>query len=388
MNEGQNNPKNPLADRLAEGLQSHLTREGMELVDFVAVPTGADKMVRYRTIQEVLTEFENGESADSRTYVLHIRKQRADAAAAEAAAREDAIYLPNGKLNSDFLANNAKILFQAGDYAAARQIYLALTKSGERTAEGLLGLARCFEAEGKTDKALRAYDDSILYSPSIDAYRRYASLLIRTSRDQQAAEVLERAMQMKDLSDKHRYDLHQAAGNAWLRSQAPAKAERHYRKALEYHPHSDAVATNLGTLCLGQKRYDEAKIAFEESLRVNPQNDRAWFGMGSIHLALGEKKAAHDAFASSLRIKIQQPQAIFHLVKTAYEIREYPAARDLLRTYVEMSPFNANLLYSLAGLEYHLGDRLAAARTARTILQIQPSHAEAANLLGLIEKKL
>lgn len=382
------NPKNPLASRIAQELQTSLTREGMELVDLVAVPTGADRMVRFRTIQEVLTEFENGETADTKTYVLHIRKQRAEAAAAEAAASADAVYLANGKLNGEFLAGNANILFQAGDYAAARQIYLALTKSGERTAEGLLGLARCFEAENKIEKALRAYDDSILYSPSIDAYRRYASLLIRTNRDQQAAEVLERAILMKELSEKHRYDLHQAAGNAWLRAQVPNKAERHYRQALDYHPHSDAVATNLGTLCLQQGRFDEARIAFEESLRINPKNDRAWYGLGSIHLSAGEKKAAHDAFAESLRVKIQQPQAIFHLVKCAYEIKEYGTARDLLRSYVEMSPFNANLLYSLAGLEYHLGDRLAAARTARTIIQIQPNHVEAANLLGLIEKRL
>jgi Tfp pilus assembly protein PilF len=382
------NPKNPLSDRIAQGLKSQLTQEGMELVDLVAVPTGADRMVRFRTIQEVLSEFESGETADTKTYVLHIRKQREAAAAAEETAQADSIYLTNGKLNGEFLANNANILFHAGDYPAARQIYIALTKSGERTAEALLGLARCFEAEGNVEKSLKAYDDSILYAPSIDAYRRYASLLIRTQRDQQAAEVLERAILMKELSDKHRYDLHKASGNAWLRAQVPIKAERHYRKALDYHPHSDAVATNLGTLCLQQRRYDEAKNAFEESLRVNPKNERAWFGMGSIFLAAGEKKLAHDAFAESLRLKIQQPQAIFHLVKCAYEIKEYAPARDLLRTYVEMSPFNANLLYSLAGLEYHLGDHLASTRTARTILQIQPGHAEAANLITLIERTI
>lgn len=381
------NPKNPLFDRIANGIRTELDGEGHELVNLVAIPSGADRMVRYRTIQEVLAEFESSESVDTNTYVLHIRKQRAEAAEASATAQTEAIYLPSGKLNGELLVQNAKILFHAGDYAAARQIYLALTKSGERTAEGLLGLARCFEAEGNLEKALKAYDDSILYSPSIETYRGYGSLLIRTKRDQQAAEVLERALGMKDLSDKHRYDLHTAAGNAWLRAQVPAKAERHYRQALEYNPHSDAVATNLGTLCLQQKRYDEAETAFTESLRVNPRNDRAWFGVGSIHLATGAKKAAHDAFAESLRLKIQQPQAIFHLVKCAYEIKEYATARDLLRTYVEMAPFNANLLYSLAGLEYHLGDRLAAVRTARTILQIQPSHAEAANLIALVEKR-
>jgi Tfp pilus assembly protein PilF len=342
-------------------------------------------MVRFRTIQEVLAEFENTNAADeSQTYVLHIRKRRQQAVAAARDAQNDAIYLANGKLNVAFLADNAKILFHAGDYPAARQIYQVLAKSGERTAEALLGVARCFEAEGKTDSALKAYDDSILYAPSIDSYRRYAALLLRMKKDQQGAEVLERALMLKDLSEKMRYDLHQAAGNSWLRCGNDAKAEKHYRKSLAANPHSDAVAVNVGALCLRQKRYDEAKNAYEEAIRVNPQNDKAWFGIGSIAIAEGQKKAAHDAFAETLRLRIQQPQAIFHLVKCAYEIREYATARDLLRNYVEGSPVNANLLYSLAGLEYHLGDRKMATRTARTILQIQPDHAEAKNLLKLI----
>lgn len=376
-------------NKITEDLQISLEREGMELVDFIAVPSAADRMVRFRTIQEVLAEFDNQEDREGQTYVLHIRKSRAQAA--EAAANQepstvgDAIYLANGKLNTEFLADNAKLLFQVGDYSSARTIYATLAKSRERTAEGLLGLARCLEAEGRTEDAMKAYDDTVLYYPSIESYRRYAALLIRSRKDQQAAEIIERALLLKDLSEKARYELHQASGNAWLRASVPAKAERHYRKALEHNPHSDAVASNLGNLCLQQKRFDEAKVAFQEAVRVNPKNERAWYGLGSIHLTSGYKSEALAAFATSLEIKIQQPQAIYHLVKCAYETKDFTRARTLLRSYVDVSPFNPHLLYSLAGLEYHLGERTAASRTARTILQIQPGHIEAQNLLKLIE---
>lgn len=376
-------------DGVTEDLQVRLGREGLELVNFVAVPSASDRMVRFRTIQEVLAEFDDKDGIEGQTYVLHIRKNKAQAVEVAdsqgPATVADAIYLPNGKLNSDFLADNAKILFYAGDYAGARMIYSTLAKSGERTAEGLMGFARCLEAEGRTEDALKAYDDSVLYYPSIDSYRRYAALLIREQKDQQAAEIIERALLLKDINEKARYELHQAAGNAWLRSNLPAKAERHYRRALERNPHSDAVAANLGNLCLQQQRYDEAEVAFEEAIRVNPKNERAWFGLGNIHLALGNKKEALDAFATSLEVKIQQPQAIFHLVKCAYETKDFGRAKVLLKRYVDVSPFNPHLLYSLAGLEFHLGERTAAARTARMILQIQPGHVEAAALLKLIE---
>lgn len=376
-------------DGVTGDLQVRLEREGLELVNFVAVPSASDRMVRFRTIQEVLAEFDDKDGNEGQTYVLHIRKNRAEAAVAaetqDSTSVGDAIYLANGKLNSEYLADNAKILFYAGDYSAARMIYATLAKSGERTAEALIGLAQCLEAEGRTEEALKAYDDSVLYYPSIESYRKYAALLIRQQKDQQAAEIIERALLLKELSEKARYELHQAAGNAWLRANLPAKAERHYRRALERNPHSDAVAANLGNLCLQQQRYDEAKIAFDEAIRVNPKNERAWFGSGSIHLALGNKSEALEAFAHSLEVKIQQPQAIFHLVKCAYETKNFARAKDLLKCYVDVSPFNPHLLYSLAGLEFHLGERTAAARTARMILQIQPAHVEAAALLKLIE---
>ncbi len=266
--ESQSAPNDFVAALVADELLPRLNRQGLDL-DWVAVPQGSDRMIRFRTIQEVLVDFESENDEDeARTYILQVRKQRA-AAAENVALPADGIYLPNGKLNVEFLVTNARLLFQAGEYTEARKIYGALTKSGERTAEGLLGVARCLEAEGRLEEALRTYDDSILYAPSIESYRRYASLLIRTQKDQQAAEILERALLLKDLTPKHRYDLHQATGNAWLRARVVGKAERHYRKALELNSLSDAVAANLGMLCLQEKRIDEAKLAFTEALRVS-----------------------------------------------------------------------------------------------------------------------
>ncbi len=376
-----------MSAKFTEQLKHTLSQEGMELVNVVTVPEASDQMVRFRTIQEALNEFENHDENEGQTYVLRIRKSRSQSqphSTDAAVGVSDGIYLSNGKLNANYLSENANLLFNAGDYAPALMIYKTLAKSGDRTSDALLGIARCLEAEGRTEEALKAYDDSVLYYPSIESYKKYASLLIRSQKDQQAAEVIERALLLKDLSDKARHELHQAAGNAWLRANISAKAERHYRYALEKNSLSDAVAANLGNLCLGQKRYDEAKIAFEEAIRVNPENDRAWYGLGSIALAMGKKDEALSTFSKSLEIKIQQPKAIFHVVKCAYETKNFRVAKDLLKNYIDVSPFNADLLYSLAGLEYHLGERTAAARTARSILQINPGHVEAENLINLI----
>jgi hypothetical protein len=57
------------------------------------------------------------------------------------------IYLPNGKFNVPYLLKNADILFEAGEYAAARKIYRAILQSGECTAYVMGRIEKCFEME-------------------------------------------------------------------------------------------------------------------------------------------------------------------------------------------------------------------------------------------------
>lgn len=379
--------------KLQKSLGSELSQQGLELVDLVAVPKHGDRMVRFRTVQEVLNDFDAlSEDETTQTYIVHVRKREAETSTTpkvpdtRTAASADGIYLSNGKLNAAYLIDNAKLLFSAGEYASARQIYETLKKSGEQTASALFGIARCFEAEGRIEEAMRNYDESILYSPTLESYQRFAALLIKTKKDQQASEVLERALNLKEISAKTRFELHKAVGNCSMRSGLNAKAERHYRAALELQPESDVIAANLGLLSIQIGKIAQAEVAFAEAIRANPRNDLALNGLATLRLSQGRIQEAHDAFAAALRVKMNNPKAIFHLVKCAYQIKRFDTACELLSEYIEMAPFNANLLYSLAGLQYHLGRKDEARRTVSQILSIQPAHAEAKNLASLIDQ--
>ncbi len=80
---------------ITDDLQVRLERDGLELVDFIAVPSASDRMVRFKTIQEVLAEFDGADKNDGQTYVLHIRKNRAQAAEAAASARSTSNATPH-----------------------------------------------------------------------------------------------------------------------------------------------------------------------------------------------------------------------------------------------------------------------------------------------------
>jgi tetratricopeptide (TPR) repeat protein len=281
---------------------------------------------------------------------------------------------------------NADLLMSAGDTALAKNIYKSVLTSGEKTPQALFGLGLCLESEGKLPEAKRHYEESIAYQPALESYRRLGLLLVRMNKDQEAAEVLARALNLKDLSPEARYELHKASGNAFTRSKRVPEAEKHFLKALELKPGADEIRTSLGALCLQQGKTSEARRHFQDAFASNPRSASALMGLGSCFLADGEKRQAHDCFAKSLEIDLNNATAVFHLVKCAYEIKSYATAARVLEEYVQVAPVNSNLLYSLAGLQFHLGRLNDAKATAKKILELQPSHAGASELVDAIER--
>ena len=138
---------------------------------------------------------------------------------------------------------------------------------------------RCLESESLFSEALAHYEESIAYQPTIEAYQRSAALLIRQKKDQQAAELMERALSLKELSPRLRLEIHKACGNCWLRSERPNEAEAHYLKALELDPRSDAVLSNLGSLCLQKGDLGRARKYFQDALALQPRSDKALAGL-------------------------------------------------------------------------------------------------------------
>jgi tetratricopeptide (TPR) repeat protein len=394
-----------------------------EIVHSVQVPVIGDRQVRLRTLEEAMEDLMTARNAVSsetaalegiQGYFIQVRPKSQPAAQGVAAtiatskatetpaqttqgkapaardistelkASMDGIYLADGTLNLNQLFRSAEILFDSGEYALARKIYKAIMKTGERPWLATREMGRCFEAEGKLEEARALYEESIAYQPLAVTFKNLTSLLIRLKKDQEAAETLDRALLLKDLSDEDRFDFHQAAGNCWARVETFGEAERHYLRALALRPSADEIRCSLGAIHLQRGHGEEAERHFQDALNANPKNHAALSGLGSCALIDGNKTAAHAYFARALKIEIRNPTAIFHLVKCAYEIKTYNIAAQILEEYVQLAPVNAHLLYSLAGLQYHLGRLDDAITTCQKISQIMPQHRGASELLNRI----
>ena len=332
------------------------------------------------------------------TYLVKV-KSRPRVAAAPASEenlakepKEEKIYSPDGKLNLTFLQKNAEVLFRYGDFAHARKIFETMLKSGERSGTCHFWLGRCHEEEGRISEAKRHYEDSIAFQPAIESYRRLSALLVKDGKDQEAAELIERALTMRNLERGLRAELHQIAGNCWNRIKKYPHAERNYTRALEVGAQNLDQRTRvdlhsqLGQLHAAQERDQDAVRCFQEVLAIQPRHAEAYFGLAQCHLRLNDRRAAHDALVKSLDCNLNQPNALFHLVKLAYELKTYASAARIVADYVQVAPVNANLLYSLGGLQFHLGRIDEAKGTINQILSLQPEHSGARDLMDVISR--
>lgn len=375
---------------LQETIARQLGAQGLDF-DLIPIPAKGDREIRLRSIEEILDELDSTDGAHGVGYLIQV-KPRTQAPHPQAgvvtAAPEPntSIYLPDGRLNAPFLMRNAELLYTAGDYALARNIFETIRKSGLKTSQSLLWIGRCFEAEKKFDDARKNYEGSITYDPSLDSMQALGSVLVRMGKDQEAAEVLERALGLREISPKTRLEIHKAAGNCWLRSKFNDRAESNYLKALELDPSADEIHANLGALYLQDSKYGEAARYFQAAIGANSKNAKALAGLGSCALALGQKREAHDLFAKSLDIELTNPNALFQLVKCAYEIKSFATAARICEAYTEVAPVSVHLLYSLSGLQYHLGRMAEAMASVRRILMLQPNHAGARELEQLIQR--
>jgi len=367
-------------------LERTLLQEGFDLTDLVPVPLQGDRIMRIRTLEEAFDGFLNEpHSGEDISYIVKIRPRKinlSDTAQPPISSVEgsDKVYRPDGSLNVAYLEHSAELLLCSGEYTLARNIYQTIYQSGQRAAQSLAGMGLCYEREGRSDLAIEKYEASITYHPSIDIFYRLIGLLIAAKKDRSAAEVIARALSVKDVSDEIRFELYKAAGNCWLRSDREDEAEHSYRRALEIRPSADEVRANLGWLYIKKEQWNAAKRCFQDALASRSQNDSARTGLAKCFEMEGLSREAYEEYARSLEVNLAQPQALYRVIALSFELKQYGPAERVLSSYCDTQPLNTHILYSLAAMQFHLGKIQAARQTVQKILDVKPGHSGAKEL--------
>jgi len=372
-------------------LEKKVTEEGYDLIGVQSVPKTNDRLLKLRTVEEFLSEFDQDKEDGTISFIVGIRpktKTKGSEVIIEQISNADeengqSAYLENGKLNEVFLLKNAEILIQAGEYHLAKNIYKKFIQANQSLHLAYQGIGVCEELEGHLELAIKNYEESIAYHPSLPVLKFLIKALITQNRAKYAIEIIERALLFRGIDSETQFELLKVAGNITFDQSEYERANEFYTKALSLKPTADEIKSNQAAVFLKQGKLQESKRSYEDALSSNPKNLLALLGIAEVHFNLGNRKEALFYYSEALNIDIKNQKAIFYLVKLSYELKLYEMAEKYLKKYIEFCPISASILYSLAGVQFHLKKYVESKNTCEKIIQIRSDH-EGAH--GLIKK--
>jgi tetratricopeptide (TPR) repeat protein len=157
-----------------------------------------------------------------------------------------------------------------------------------------------FHRSGNLAAAQTAYVQALAVDPdNVDALHLFGALLSDQG-DPKGLDLMARAVALRpDLAAAH-----QNLGNAYIRFERLADAERHFRRAAALQPNDADASNNLGGALLRREQYTEAEACVARALQLQPDLTNALRNMGALAEITGKSELALSYYD---RILARQP---------------------------------------------------------------------------------
>ena len=206
----------------------------------------------------------------------------------------------------------AKILLALGDSKAAKNTILNLMEKYPETYKGHILLAKIYEKEGGTRKAIDEYVKAIdANKRDYDSYYRIAELLKELERKDEAITMLENLIENKP----DYYDASILLGELLCEQERFKEAVTVYQDALKYKPADFELYYSLGIAYTRLNDFSNAKESYEKAAEINHRLYSAKYNLGQIALIEKDLEAAEKFFAECLMSEELEAQAYYQLAK-------------------------------------------------------------------------
>ena len=226
--------------------------------------------------------------------------------------------------------------------------------------DALLTQADVHAAMGQQAEAEEVYKKAVALGPQRwGSYYELGAFYYRQRRYADAATQFDRVLAITPDNAM----VHATLGGVLQVLEKDADAEHHLKRSIELQP-SYAAYTNLGALCLRQKRWSEAAAATRSALEISATDWNAWGNLGLAYEWLGRKAEAEEAYRQELaqlenlskisgdRVEVQAELGILY---SKWGSREKSV--PLLNASLARAPDDPSVLAAAAEAYENLGDR-------------------------------
>lgn len=311
-----------------------------------------------------------------------------------------------------------------GNLVAAETHFLRAARVNPRLLGAQMNLAYLYVLKGAPERSIAALQRVLaLDAEHREAFEKLPRLLLSVGRVDDALRLLEAANRAR-LTPA----LLVTRGDAYLKKEALAQAEKSYQQVLDGKPEKGAASDVLGALyglaqvahrqgdgeaatdyllragqlvgdapeplygfavvALKIAKYEEALAALTRAIRLRPDEATYHLALGALWLKKPELFAAEQAFREALKLEPQSAQGQMYLGYALLKQKRYGEARALLESAAKRNAGIPEPLYYLGLLAQEENDEARAVRLLAGVAQRFPAYANARIALGTSFLKL
>jgi tetratricopeptide (TPR) repeat protein len=129
-----------------------------------------------------------------------------------------------------------------------------------------------------------------------------------------------------------------------------SKAEKFYKKILEFKPDDLEVHALLADIYTKQRDYSSAITTFKKIIEINAGNDAAQLGLGNVYIRMMNWKEAIAPLEKAVELNPENKDAYFQIALAHQELREFDKAVEAFKKFIATNPQQPFEAYSRLGL--------------------------------------
>ncbi len=242
------------------------------------------------------------------------------------------------------------------------------------------GLARAYEAQGNSEKAIHHFEAALRICPGFtDGRYNYGRILAENGRKREAAKAYLAVLE----TDPDFVRAHVNLGNILAEDGRFDEAVAHYQKALALKEENVNAHFNLANTFFRAGRIDEAISEYQKALNLKSDDPDIHYNLGNAFMSKGIAEKAVHHYLRALRYRPGFVNARVNLGNALARSGKLREAVPHYKKVLEVQRDHAGAHYNLAGAYAALGHTDNAVTHYREALRLRPENARAQFQLGL-----
>jgi len=253
-----------------------------------------------------------------------------------------------------------------------------MNNNKDLTINEIFSLAVKNHQEGKTDIALKLYNQVLKIDPNyVHAHNNLSIIFIKLKDFQKAKECFEKVIAI----NPNNADAHSNLGNIFKELEENQKAINCYEKAITINPNNAIAHSNLSVIFKTLKDYQKAIDCVEKAIEIDPNYSQAHNNLGVIFKDLREYEKAKSCYEKAIDLKPDYADAHNNLGIIFRELGENQKAKNCYEKAIKIAPNYVNAHNNLGVIFSELNDYQKAKECFEKVIKINPNYADAHNNL-------